>query len=86
MEIRRRTLVKSLTYRALSIFITILFTIFVMRMKPDQAIALSAGLHAILMLNYYAHERIWMKVPWGLSGNQGMVCASNLSENQKIQG
>jgi len=64
MECHSRTLVKMLTYRALSIAVTVAFTVFVMKMSAEHAISFSLGLHAILMVNYYVHERAWMRVSW----------------------
>ena len=56
MELQKRTLVKTLTYRTAAILATIPFT----------GLTTALGIHIILMLIYYVHERIWNKINWGI--------------------
>jgi uncharacterized membrane protein len=56
MELQKRTLVKTVTYRVAAILATIPFT----------GLTTALGIHVILMLIYYVHERLWTKVRWGV--------------------
>jgi uncharacterized membrane protein len=66
MESHKRTIVRMISYRItawlLTIFWTFLFT---------GNIATSAGfatlLHLLLSVDYYIHERIWLRIKWGRS-------------------
>ena len=64
MDRHKRTLVKTLTWRVLAIFITwIIAYAFSRDIKVSTAIAIAANL--IKTLCYYVHERIWNRVPFG---------------------
>ena len=64
-ETTQRTIVRAISYRltawVFTIFWTWLFT---------GDIAKSTGfatlLHILLTVDYYIHERVWLKVKWGL--------------------
>ena len=64
-ETKQRTIVRAISYRltawVFTIFWTWLFT---------GDIAKSTGfatlLHILLTVDYYIHERFWLKVKWGL--------------------
>jgi uncharacterized membrane protein len=56
MELQKRTLVKTVTYRVAAILATIPFT----------GLTTALSIHIILMLIYYVHERLWTKVRWGV--------------------
>lgn len=66
-ETKQRTIVRAISYRltawVFTIFWTWLFT---------GDIAKSTGfatlLHLLLTVDYYIHERVWLKVKWGLKG------------------
>jgi uncharacterized membrane protein len=66
MESHKRTIARMISYRItawlLTIFWTFLFT---------GNIATSAGfatlLHLLLSVDYYIHERVWLRIKWGLS-------------------
>ena len=63
-ETKTRTVIKMITYRitawAFTIFWTWIFT---------NDIAKSTGfatiLHILLSIDYYIHERLWLKIKWG---------------------
>jgi len=67
IETQKRTIVRAISYRltawVFTIFWTWLFT---------GDIAKSTGfatlLHILLTVDYYIHERIWLRVRWGLRG------------------
>ena len=56
MDLQKRTLVKTVTYRTAAILATIPFTRLTMALE----------IHFILMLIYYVHERFWTKIKWGI--------------------
>jgi uncharacterized membrane protein len=66
IESKKRTIARMISYRitawAFTIFWTYLFT---------GSIAASAGfataLHILLSIDYYIHERIWLKIKWGIN-------------------
>jgi uncharacterized membrane protein len=56
MEQHRRTIVKSIAYRAVSLMVTI----------PITGLNTAVGLHLLLTVVYFIHERIWSKIKWGV--------------------
>jgi uncharacterized membrane protein len=67
-ETHARTMVKSLTYRAMAWVLTILLT-WLTTGDLAAATGFSTLLHVVLSFEYYVHERILMKVWWGISDN-----------------
>ena len=63
-ETKQRTVVRMLTYRltawAFTIFWTYLFT-----GDVASATGFATTLHILLSIDYYVHERIWLKIKWG---------------------
>ena len=55
METKTRTITKSLTFRAVAFSVT----------APFVGVKIAIGLQLFLLLAYYVHERLWMKVDWG---------------------
>jgi len=60
MDSNKRTLVKTITYRVAAILSTIPFT----------GLTTALGIHLILAIIYYIHERVWVKIGWGKNGSQ----------------
>ena len=64
METKLRTLVRTISYRlsafALTLGLTWLYT-----HDLDKSTLYSSAIHAILSLDYYIHERLWLKIHWG---------------------
>ena len=56
MDLQKRTLIKTVTYRTAAILATIPFT----------GLTSALEIHFILMLIYYVHERVWTKIKWGI--------------------
>lgn len=54
METKKRTIVRSITYRIIALLITALWT------GLFDAILI----HIILTCIFYIHERIWLKIEW----------------------
>lgn len=64
MESAKRSLVKTLSYRALGATITV---VLVLAVTHDFAMAgLLGGLDIVVkLIGYYVHERAWSRVAWG---------------------
>ena len=56
METKTRTVVKSLTFRVIAFSVT----------APFVGVSIAVGLQLFLLCAYYIHERLWMKIKWGL--------------------
>jgi adenylylsulfate kinase len=66
METKRRSLVKSLSWRVWATFITMIVSFAITR---EVAFAVEIGLldTTIKLFLYFAHERIWVRIPYGLT-------------------
>jgi uncharacterized membrane protein len=64
MELRRRTLVKTLSYRVIGVIVTGAVAWFFTR-KLSAAVEISTGDLTLKLLIYYAHERAWVRIPFG---------------------
>ena len=65
MESHKRTLLKTVTWRIIAVIIT--FTIsWVLTRRIDLAAGIGTSDAIIKLFVYYAHERVWCKVPFGL--------------------
>jgi len=64
MEHPKRSLVKSLTWRLIAVFVTIIAVyIYSGNLKGSLVVGLSANL--VKMFLYYMHERIWNRIDYG---------------------
>lgn len=64
MEHRKRSVLKTISWRIFSFFLTIAI-IYVYTKDIKQSIGVGAGIDAVKMVLYYIHERIWNKVKFG---------------------
>lgn len=64
METYKRTIVRMLTYRAIAWVFTILWT-YLFTGNLVNATGFATALHLLLSIDYYIHERIWLKIKWG---------------------
>ena len=55
METKKRTIVRTLTYRIIALLITAIWT----------GLGNAILIHIILTLIHYILERIWLKIKWG---------------------
>jgi len=63
-ETHLRTIVRSISYRISAIIFTIIYTYFITgNLVGSTGFALV--LHLFLSIDYYIHERIWLKIKWG---------------------
>jgi uncharacterized membrane protein len=51
METKKRTIVRMVTYRLTG--------------NIASATGFATALHILLSIDYYIHERIWLKIKWG---------------------
>jgi adenylylsulfate kinase len=64
-ETHKRTIVRAISYRLTAWAFTILWTwIFIGDLAKSTGFA--TALHALLTIDYYVHERVWLKIKWGL--------------------
>jgi uncharacterized membrane protein len=66
---KKRSLVKSLTWRVLAIVVTFA-SIYLLTGEVDTATAGTVLTNSINFVLYYLHERVWLKVPWGKASNR----------------
>lgn len=64
METRSRSIVKALTWRVAALVITMSVVLVVTR-KIELAASIGLADTLIKLGAYYAHERCWLKVPFG---------------------
>ena len=63
-ETRQRTVVRMLTYRLTAWLFTIFWT-YLFTDNLGNSAGFATALHVLLSIDYYVHERIWLKVKWG---------------------
>jgi adenylylsulfate kinase len=63
-ETKTRTIVRGATYRLSAWLFTILWT-YMFTGNISEATGFSTLLHLLLTIDYYVHERIWLKINWG---------------------
>jgi len=63
-ETHTRTIARMISYRISALLLTIPMTYL---LTGDWELAFSGSLilHVVLTLDYYIHERIWLKIKWG---------------------
>lgn len=63
-ETRKRTVVRMVTYRVTAWLFTILWT-YLFTGDLGSATGFATALHVLLSIDYYIHERIWLRIKWG---------------------
>jgi uncharacterized membrane protein len=64
MESKKRTIVRMVTYRITALIFTIIWTYMFTGNFLNSA-GFAVTLHFLLSIDYYIHERIWLKIKWG---------------------
>jgi len=62
-ETRKRSVVKSLSWRIICIIVSII-TAYFLTGKLDVSVAIGTIYNAITMILYYFHERLWNMFKW----------------------
>jgi len=65
MEQKKRTIVRSITYR-LGAMAILMSTTWLMTGNAFQTSAISATFALTSSIFYYFHERVWIKTEWGI--------------------
>ena len=65
LETHARTVTRMITYRITAWLFTIWWT-YVFTGDIANATGFATALHILLSIDYYIHERIWLKIRWGL--------------------
>ena len=64
MDSRKRSLIKSITWRIICIVVSIT-TAYLLTRQIDLSIAIGTIYNVTTMILYYFHERLWNKLKWG---------------------
>ena len=90
LELKRRTIVKSLLWRLIGIIWTWLGAFLILVLTPEKyksaslmATAIVIYHHSTRMVMYYFHERIWNKVIWGKI-DEGKLETAVISSKEKV--
>jgi uncharacterized membrane protein len=63
-ETHKRTIARMISYRITAWLFTILWT-YLFTGDIGSATGFATALHILLSVDYYIHERIWLKIKWG---------------------
>jgi len=63
-ETQKRTIVRMMTYRVTAWLFTIFWTWLILG-DIAKSTGFATTLHLLLSIEYYIHERIWLKIKWG---------------------
>ena len=72
----KRTLVRMLTYRVTAWVFTILWT-YIFTGNFGDAAWFATALHILLSIDYYIHERVWLKIKWGYNDDSKLSSTSS---------
>ena len=63
-ETQKRTIVRMITYRVTAWLFTIFWTWLILG-DIAKSTGFATTLHLLLSIDYYIHERVWLKIKWG---------------------
>ena len=63
-ETQKRTIVRMITYRLTAWLFTIFWTWLILG-DLARSTGFATTLHLLLSIDYYIHERVWLKIKWG---------------------
>jgi hypothetical protein len=63
-ETQKRTIVRMITYRLTAWLFTIFWTWLILG-DIARSTGFATTLHLLLSIDYYIHERVWLKIKWG---------------------
>lgn len=74
METKQRTIARTISYRITAWLFTIFWT-YLFTEDVASATTFATALHILLSIDYYVHERIWLRIKWGKikDNNHGSV-------------
>lgn len=65
VETKKRTIIRMITYRITAWLFTIIWT-YIFTGNIVNSTGFATVLHILLSIDYYIHERLWLKIKWGL--------------------
>jgi len=65
METRKRSIVKSVTFRIIATIITFII-VWIFTQDVGKSLIVTIVENLVKMIAYYFHERTWTKISWGL--------------------
>lgn len=65
VETHKRTVVRMVSYRITAWLFTILWTYIIIGNISDST-WFATILHLLLSIDYYIHERMWLRIKWGM--------------------
>jgi uncharacterized membrane protein len=68
IETKQRTMARMITYRLTAWLFTIFWT-YLFTGNIGNATGFATALHILLSVDYYIHERVWLKIKWGLTNS-----------------
>ena len=90
LELRRRTITKSLIWRLIGIVWTWIGAYFILLLTPERfktaslmATAIVVYHHSTRMVMYYLYERVWNRIRWGRVDEDKLETAA-ISTKQKL--
>ena len=90
LELKRRTITKSLIWRLIGIVWTWVGAYFILRLTPQRfrsaslmATAIVVYHHSTRMIMYYFYERIWSNIGWGRVGEDELETVA-ISPKRKL--
>jgi len=69
IETRKRTLARMISYRITAWIFTIFWT-YLFTGDIGKSTGFATLLHLLLSIDYYIHERIWLRIKWGLNNGR----------------
>jgi len=67
-ETHNRTIARMISYRLTAWLFTIIWT-YIFTGSLVQSTSFATALHVLLSIDYYIHERIWLKIKWGIKND-----------------
>ena len=64
MESHKRSIVKSLTWRVIAVFVTMV-AVYIYNRDVRESVVVSLAANGVKMFLYYLHERIWNHISYG---------------------
>ncbi len=64
MELRKRSVAKTITWRVIAVFVTMI-AVYLYNRDIKESLIVSLSANAVKMILYYLHERFWNRINFG---------------------
>ncbi|MEE9499830.1 MAG: DUF2061 domain-containing protein [Candidatus Omnitrophota bacterium] len=64
MELRKRSVAKTITWRVIAFFVTMI-AVYLYNRDIKESLIVSLSANAVKMILYYLHERFWNRINFG---------------------